>query len=965
MGIRRFNDPNTGRWAPVLTHVNAVIGADGKNLKKILEELDAKKTIASISESLSDDDGGVNVYTINYTDGTSTTIHTKNGTKGATGLYDPQGEDTPLYTLETTKGQSDTSAMTQKAVTDILNEHEDTMEEQGNYIDDIIDKAMSVNLFDKTKATLGKFVKAGTDGQLGSKSSHFATDYIPITSAGLYCDLAVANSNPNSFRHAVYDANKTFIRETKSKTTTYQEGDAYVRYTGLVDDIDAFMVVAGGSSNYPATYVRYGYIASVNTDAGELKELKDEVVGLNKRFEDQVVFEFDDSVSEGNRNNSKSFFDDSNLNIPTGSVLRFEVTGMGTVMDSWVYRINDGDTVSVSSESLEIEVTEPITKLYVYTLNSLLVNSNDQTGIVTMSCVAAGSVSLMEERIDSLEENNLAVNKYILSGNIASYSGTRRAKPPLISKYVFISKGSTIRLTFEGIGGAVSRIRYQFNGDSSTRVEVTQDGVYTLTPDFEIKHIKVWTTGGYYIQDHEDDEISVSVDVVSTLDYLTERVETLETSNVGIINFDTNYVLEQATDPDNFEFEDSFYFSVTPKVSVNMNVIVSSFAKFINETDDEVPTIQFRYLKGANEIYKSPAYIIGCKDEYIQKEWRIPRFFEGTVLNVNVVIPKNVTLYIKEISNRYSNEMTRQSIGYRMNAHIDLFEGGFNSMRAFVESAKLGYPCCICVPKRTSDGVWVCFHHDNHIENALKDDNGNTPADNYSGTIGNNGLYISDLTYEKLQTYHYKTASFDGVYEKVPTLEDFFAVCAKTGMHPMFSWHPIPSEEYMRNEIRPMAEKFGLLPYLNIKIPFSDSSNSETYMNRLYRVFGNDIESYTADFNSTDTISDIIERLDATDAGQNNDKVRVGIELFNSLINDNNSSEDSEEEEEESESVNEGVDESIYTDTTKVDAIREAGYFAAIAWMTHNPSGKLLEYWIKNGVTEFTEYKMMSYGLNW
>lgn len=40
--IRRFNDPNTGRWAPVLTHISAVIGNDGKNLKTILEELQTK-----------------------------------------------------------------------------------------------------------------------------------------------------------------------------------------------------------------------------------------------------------------------------------------------------------------------------------------------------------------------------------------------------------------------------------------------------------------------------------------------------------------------------------------------------------------------------------------------------------------------------------------------------------------------------------------------------------------------------------------------------------------------------------------------------------------------------------------------------------------------------------------------------------------------------------------------------------
>lgn len=42
------------------------------------------------------------------------------GPQGATGLYDPNDPNTPAYTLETTTGDSDTSAMTQKAVTDAV-----------------------------------------------------------------------------------------------------------------------------------------------------------------------------------------------------------------------------------------------------------------------------------------------------------------------------------------------------------------------------------------------------------------------------------------------------------------------------------------------------------------------------------------------------------------------------------------------------------------------------------------------------------------------------------------------------------------------------------------------------------------------------------------------------------------------------------------------------------------------------
>jgi hypothetical protein len=49
----------------------------------------------------------------------------------------------------------------------------------------------------------------------------------------------------------------------------------------------------------------------------------------------------------------------------------------------------------------------------------------------------------------------------------------------------------------------------------------------------------------------------------------------------------------------------------------------------------------------------------------------------------------------------------------------------------------------------------------------------------------------------------------------------------------------------------------------------------------------------------------------------------------------------------------------------KVQATLAAGYFAAIAWMTADPNGEQMEYWIKNGVTEFTEYNNYSNGLNW
>ena len=49
MSIRKFNGDN-GKWAPVLTHVDAVVGADGKPLSQTLNDMNEK--IEAIMEHL-------------------------------------------------------------------------------------------------------------------------------------------------------------------------------------------------------------------------------------------------------------------------------------------------------------------------------------------------------------------------------------------------------------------------------------------------------------------------------------------------------------------------------------------------------------------------------------------------------------------------------------------------------------------------------------------------------------------------------------------------------------------------------------------------------------------------------------------------------------------------------------------------------------------------------------------------
>lgn len=80
--------------------------------------------IASSSEVLSPEDGGVNTHTITDTDGNEHVFHTSNGHKGDKGDQGDSaiwtGEGEPWSGLKNTTGQSTTEPMTQKAVTDIV-----------------------------------------------------------------------------------------------------------------------------------------------------------------------------------------------------------------------------------------------------------------------------------------------------------------------------------------------------------------------------------------------------------------------------------------------------------------------------------------------------------------------------------------------------------------------------------------------------------------------------------------------------------------------------------------------------------------------------------------------------------------------------------------------------------------------------------------------------------------------------
>ena len=268
------------------------------------------------------------------------------------------------------------------------------------------------------------------------------------------------------------------------------------------------------------------------------------------------------------------------------------------------------------------------------------------------------------------------------------------------------------------------------------------------------------------------------------------------------------------------------------------NMLVKSDAMY---SGTNAPTIQFgrnwkNYQGVSGQKYTSPFYEIGGKGNYKYQEWRVPQWLVGCdddkYCSVMLTIPSGTTLYLKSLSNEYSDMVSREGCGINLNAHGTSGCGApINTLYAFTMAAKLGYKYCITIPKVTSDGVYVCLHDDASIQATARNDDGTEIAAQYRDRP------VSDFTYAELLQFDFgiKTGiPFKGA--RIPLLEDYFKICSVSGMHPMLSVHPDLAGHW--NNIKAMAKKYGVLEKLNIK-------GSPTNLPAPMSVLGDEIESYT------------------------------------------------------------------------------------------------------------------------
>ena len=119
---------------------------------------------------------------------------------------------------------------------------------------------VSKNMFDKSVANLNKGVSTSTGG-LYNSDINFSTDYIPIT-PGTYVVNGVS-SVANRVYGAIYNSSKAYLSAISTavgtKTFTITDNNvAYIRLTGLLDEIDTYQLEEGSTATNFVPYIN-GY----------------------------------------------------------------------------------------------------------------------------------------------------------------------------------------------------------------------------------------------------------------------------------------------------------------------------------------------------------------------------------------------------------------------------------------------------------------------------------------------------------------------------------------------------------------------------------------------------------------------------------------------------------------------------------------------------------------------------------
>ena len=287
--------------------------------------------------------------------------------------------------------------------------------------------------------------------------------------------------------------------------------------------------------------------------------------------------------------------------------------------------------------------------------------------------------------------------------------------------------------------------------------------------------------------------------------------------------------------------------------------ILSTNAKYIS-VDGSYPTIKFRLIKeNGSQLYSSHTYKVGEKNEYVERQWRVPMTLaDYTTLEVNFVVPDGVALYIDELAdldNVVGEVSTEDETVYSGDNNVKyLAHSGFmqyapdNTLLSFEAAGKMGFKSLITIPKfvkvsEDSDEIQgICLHDDLIKDTNLRYTNGDRITDTTILERDINTFLYSEL--EQFDAGIYKGEAFSS---PIPTLEEYFRICKKYKMAPVFSTHPeltVEQCEYVKEMLHReefLEEDGEAWLYKNLQIK---AGGSKIGIDNPLSVFGFEIGGY-------------------------------------------------------------------------------------------------------------------------
>lgn len=316
------------------------------------------------------------------------------------------------------------------------------------------------------------------------------------------------------------------------------------------------------------------------------------------------------------------------------------------------------------------------------------------------------------------------------------------------------------------------------------------------------------------------------------------------------------------------------------------------------------------------------------------------RYLDHNKLVFNLSVPTGSTLILYDIDLSTSPYVDKTVSGVVFSAvHGEISVCNSDTLPAFQAAANLGYPYAIATPKRTSDGVWICYHDDRiDVDNTFirQNDGSKLPAEYHNKTF-------DQVPYENVvETWDFGVSRrpfWAGT--RALKLDDYFIFCLTNGIMPSISMHPSSTFTVANlTEIKTMTDKLGVTKSLTLKFDADGSG-----MGNAMSVFGDSVARYVINvaFGAASLDTNISAFLDlATQYSVANDKLIVEVFAANATA------------ENAAKIRNNGL----------IASVAQSAYVHSNGYESSFMYSEDIKKWLAMGYSEFTMNRTPLYGIN-